>query len=215
MIRKSLIDYDKKPSFYYTATRIELLPFINDSAKSLLDVGCSTGVFGKLAKEKTSIQKVTGIELNKEEAKTAKTNLDTVYTGTFEDNAKKLKKGGYDIISFNDVLEHLIDPYDMLHRAKPFLSKNGYILASIPNVRYIKNLLKYNFKKDWQYEDLGILDRTHLRFFTKKSMIRMFQECGYEVNRIEGINSIGRTKRMLLSIITFGLISDTYHMQYA
>jgi hypothetical protein len=84
----------------------------------------------------------------------------------------------------------MIDPYSVLLESKDLLHKEGVIIASIPNVRYLSNVYNFLIRQDWQYEDCGILDRTHLRFFTKKSMAKTFIDLGYTIESIEGINSI-------------------------
>ena len=99
-----------------------------------------------------------------------------------------LPKHYFDVITFNDSLEHFPNHLPPLEACHSLLKPDGVIVASIPNVRYIENLRHLLFEMDWNYEDMGIRDRTHLRFFTKKSILRTFEEAGYQVLRIKGIN---------------------------
>ena len=87
------------------------------------------------------------------------------------------------------MLEHLVEPFEVLEKMKAKLVKNGEIIVSIPNVRYIKNLYHLLIEKDWQYQDNGILDRTHLRFFTEKSIKRSLVENGWEISFQKGVNA--------------------------
>ena len=95
------------------------------------------------------------------------------------------------------------------------MKNGGYIVSSIPNVRYIWNLIELIHLKDWHYKDEGLLDITHLRFFTKKSIIRMFNDAGYEIIRVDGVNPTKHYKVKILGWITFGYLSDTKFSQIA
>jgi hypothetical protein len=113
------------------------------------------------------------------------------------------------------VLEHLVDPWDALRVARGWLSPNGVIIASIPNIRHLRELKKLLFSKQWEYESEGILDRDHLRFFTVASIPQMFSSCGYTVLQIQGINSghVG-WKFHLLNFLTAYAFDDTRYMQF-
>ena len=106
---------------------------------------------------------------------------------TFSERAP-LPRAYFDAVVFNDSLEHFPYPEPPLALARELLAESGALVCSVPNVRYIDNLLHLLMDKDWQYRESGILDRTHLRFFTKRSLIRTLGEAGFEVRRIEGIN---------------------------
>ena len=106
----------------------------------------------------------------------------------FSKDLPELNGKKFDVIFFNDVLEHLTNPAEALKDCQEFLNPNGCIIASIPNMRWypvILSLLRY---KDFEYQQYGVMDETHLRFFTKKSMIRLFENAGFKVSKIEGIN---------------------------
>ena len=94
------------------------------------------------------------------------------------------------------------------------LSPNGRIIASIPNVRYYANLYELLIKRDWKYIDKGILDSTHLRFFTKKSMRRLFEQEGYVLSAQIGINKSKSWKSLLFQIMTLGVFTDTKFIQF-
>jgi 2-polyprenyl-3-methyl-5-hydroxy-6-metoxy-1,4-benzoquinol methylase len=211
---RNLEDFNIKPEDYYSLSRPEMQEFIPATAKRVLDVGCGFGLFGKSIKERTGAE-VWGIELDEESAKIAETNIDKVFIGDVNSIINTLPEQYFDCILFNDVLEHLADPYTVLLNIKKILSANAVVVSSIPNVRYIGNLKRLLVDKQWRYEDAGILDKTHLRFFTKKSMTDMFESLGYDVLQIEGINPVKTWKFDLLNILSAGYLSDTRFLQYA
>lgn len=114
----------------------------------------------------------------------------------------------------NDVIEHMVDHDEFLQSVKKNLKKDAYLVGSIPNVRYIANLFEILIKKDWEYKNEGILDETHLRFFTEKSLKRTIKENGFAIEQFQGIKPFwggsisikGLLRRCLyyLAILIFG-----------
>ncbi len=207
------MDYNNKPHDYFSNTREEMLHFLPTNAKRVLDVGCGDGVFAKAVKEKNNAE-VWGIELMVDEADKAKKILDKTFSGTCEDNIDNLPDDYFDVIYFNDVLEHLVDPYTVLERIKLKLKKQGRIISSIPNVRYHNTFMKVLFQKDWKYEDYGVMDITHLRFFTGKSIKRMYEEAGFRVEKHHGINRSKSLKVYLYNILFLFTALDIMYPQY-
>ena len=130
----------------------------------------------------------------------------------------------FDVVVCNDVIEHMADHDKFLRDIKGKLAFNGCLVGSVPNVRYFGNLFKLLAKKDWKYEDQGVLDRTHLRFFTEKSLSRTFCDNGYIVNELRGINSDFSRRStvrqfcknallMLVILMSFGSFRDARHVQ--
>lgn len=116
----------------------------------------------------------------------------------------------------NDVLEHFIEPGEVLKCCKILLSKKGVIVLSVPNVRFISNLFRLIFFKDWKYVGSGILDSTHYRFFTKKSFKRLLKESGFQILKLKGINRcIWGIGSFFINILTLYYFSDTLYLQYA
>src|SRR5690606_14615413 len=104
---------NNKPGDYYSNVRTEMLKYLPSGATKIIDVGCGNGAFGKVLKEKGNIE-VWGIELMPNEAAQAEKSLDKVFSGPVEGNLEKLPADYFDVAYFNDVLEHLADPYDVL-----------------------------------------------------------------------------------------------------
>lgn len=199
---------------YYSYTRPEMLDFIPTNVKKILDIGCGEGSFSCSMKNKFKAE-IWGVEINSTVAEIAKKNLDKVLVGDILSVIDDIPNSYFDCIVFNDVLEHMIDPYIVLEKVKSKLSPNGVIVCSIPNVRHISVLRKLLINGQWKYEDAGILDRTHLRFFTKKSMVDMFNELNYEIIKMEGINPTKWWKFLPINILTMGQMSDARFVQFA
>ncbi|MGA2191999.1 MAG: class I SAM-dependent methyltransferase [Nitrospirota bacterium] len=152
---------------------ISLIP----AGSRVLDVGCDTGNLGMAIKARGS--SVDGIEMDHEAAEEAAKKLDRVTCGSIEEEGINFN-GPYDYIVFADVLEHLVHPEAVLERIKPLLKKKGMVIASLPNVANFRvrlGLLAGRF----EYTETGILDRTHLRFFTRKTGERLFIKSGYRL----------------------------------
>ena len=205
--------YSSKPEGYYENARPEMVPFVPESCKLVLEVGCSSGAFGKLLKECRPECEVWGIEPNAEAAQLASTRLDKAICGTFRAGMPELEGRLFDCIVFNDVLEHLPNPEQTLEDSKQYMTPNGIIVASIPNILHFYQISKLLLEQDWKYEEFGIMDNTHLRFFTKKSIIRMFENCGYKILRIEGVKSSFGLKFRVVNLLTLGFIRDWKYVQ--
>ncbi|MEO8037143.1 MAG: methyltransferase domain-containing protein [Betaproteobacteria bacterium] len=124
----------------------------------------------------------------------------------------------FDAITFNDSLEHFADPVPALRYCRELLAPDGIIVCTLPNVRHVANLEHILFEKDWQYMGAGIRDRTHLRFFTKLSMNRLFAESGFETVKQVGINedwwSAEKRLRRLMFRLFPGFTEDMRYIQY-
>lgn len=208
------MDYQNKEEGYYENLRPEMLSLLPQNSKTILDIGCADGTFSQSVKEKNNAE-VWGIEFMPNEAKKAATKIDKVIEGTVEDSISKLPTNYFDVIYFNDVLEHLVDPNKVLLDIKKTLTKNGVIISSIPNIRYHKPLMKLIFKKDWKYEDHGVLDITHLRFFTESSIKHMYEDADYQVIHHKGINKSKSLKPWIYNILFLFTALDMRYLQYA
>lgn len=208
---------DKKDKSYYGHTRPEMLTFVPKDAIRILEIGCGQGNFSsQLLKNKVE---VWGVEPDKNAAEIASKRLFKVLASTLDEAIDNLPNNYFDAIILNDVLEHLYYPWEDLKKLKNKLAKSGVVVSSIPNVRYSKNIFKLFFMKDWKYTESGILDNTHFRFFTKKSIKRMYVECGYSIQEVKGINM---TKSFMyfpyafiVNILTLFTQTDIFFMQFA
>jgi 2-polyprenyl-3-methyl-5-hydroxy-6-metoxy-1,4-benzoquinol methylase len=196
---------------YYSNSRVEIAELIPNNIKNILDIGCAQGNFLKLVKERTNAE-TWGIELEVEVGMIAKEKIDKIIFGKIEDVIDSIPDNYFDCITFNDVLEHLLDPTEVLNMVRSKLSENGTLIASVPNVRHFWNLYELIIKKDWKYRESGILDSTHLRFFTQKSLRRMFQMANYDKVDIIGLNILKPKLFFVFNFITFNYFSDTKYV---
>ncbi len=205
-----------KKGLYYNLIRWDLVELIEGSDNKVLEIGCSTGNTGSMLKEKGMASEVVGIEMSPEIAEIAKTKLDKVITGNIENLNLPFGKNYFDYILVGDVLEHLNNPWETLRNLNYFLENEGYIISSIPNIRnwtIIKNLI---VRGEWKYSNAGILDRTHLRFFTKKSIIELFENSGFPEMEVTSNCRIKSrmSKYNLINTFTFGLFEGFLTYQY-
>ena len=166
----------------YISPRTDLVPVL---ARTILDVGCSTGSLGALLKQRQRAS-VTGIELSSEMAAVARGRLDHLHEG----DAAAILLGNeligqrYDTIIFADVLEHLVDPWSVLRRAVQLLEPGGTVVASTPNIRHWDTVFSLVVSGRWPVRERGIHDRTHLRFFTKADAIDLMEGSGLVVDEM-------------------------------
>jgi 2-polyprenyl-3-methyl-5-hydroxy-6-metoxy-1,4-benzoquinol methylase len=216
------LDYETKPTSYFTCPRPEMLPFIPVNCRRLLDVGCAEGTFGDSLKKTREIE-VWGVEPTGSAAASARAKLDCVIEGLFGPGTE-LPAGSFDCILFNDVLEHMVAPDLALRYARGLLAPGGVIVASIPNIRSFPTFWRLMYHCNWEYQDAGVLDRTHLRFFTKSSIVRMFEREGFALQNICGINAymgIPNVRRRswllykLANALSLGKFDDMKFQQFA
>ena len=151
-----------------------------------------------------------------EMAQLARENLDMVLTGDVTDNLRHLLGNKYDLIVLNDVIEHLADSEGILIKLKELLDDNGKILLSVPNFRFIHNMIEIIFKKDFRYKESGTLDKTHLSFYTKKSFSDTVVRLGFKILKFEGINETESIKMNLFKPFVKALgHADVFYCQYA
>lgn len=209
-----LKNFDKKPSKYFRGSRLEMLEFLPQEMNKCLDIGCGEGLFGEALKASMECE-VWGLEVMAEAGAVAALRLDKVLIGDAMALLSELPEGEFDCVSFNDSLEHFVDPYSLLEEIKTKLTSRGVIICSIPNVRHYKNLYNLLFRKQWLHEDAGVLDKTHLRFFTEKSIIEMFKILGFEIVAMKGLSRSRNKKIRFLNFLTLGWLSNTLYSQFA
>lgn len=199
---------------YHGHPRREMLPFVPAAAHRVLDVGCGAGAFGAGLKSTRDLE-VWGVEMDPEAAARAGTVLDRVLTGDARGAPAELAGEVFDCLVLNDILEHLVEPGDLLRDLRPLLAPGGRIVASLPNVRYFHNVRDLALHGRWDYADEGILDRTHLRFFTRTSMCTLFADAGYAVESQTGINATRSSAFRLFDLVTCGRFADMGFLQFA
>jgi GT2 family glycosyltransferase/glycosyltransferase involved in cell wall biosynthesis/2-polyprenyl-3-methyl-5-hydroxy-6-metoxy-1,4-benzoquinol methylase len=179
----SAVKQQVKPDYYYANARQNLVDQVPLSARRVLDVGCGQGHTGGLLRRQRGLE-VIGIEIHPSVAAEAEHHLDRVLIGDVETMELPFEESFFDCIILGDILEHLTDPWNTLKKLARYLNPKGTVVASIPNIRNLGVIGKL-LEGSWTYEEWGILDKTHLRFFALKDMQALFEQAGIEARVVE------------------------------
>ncbi len=175
--------------FYFGYPRPEVVALVPETARRVLDIGCGAGRLGEAIKQRQQAT-VSGIELDGHAAAAARERLDHVWAGDVEQLDFEIPAVSFDAVVCADVLEHLREPARVLKQIRDWLEPGGCIVASIPNVRHhsvVRSILQGN----WTYESAGLLDRTHLRFFTRREIEKLFHRAGFAIDGMWSVNQPG------------------------
>ena len=197
--------FKNKGDWYYNLYKNGIASLIPEGPHNILDLGCGTGILGYKLKELNKAREVVGVEVFREAADEAEKHYEKVYHGDIEQLNLDYEEY-FDFVICSDILEHLRDPWEILRRIHVWLKSEGHALFSIPNIRYWRVLGDLIFHGRWEYLEAGILDNTHLRFFTRKSFFRALREAGFDIeySRME-INGI---KHNLFNTVTFHVLEE-------
>jgi 2-polyprenyl-3-methyl-5-hydroxy-6-metoxy-1,4-benzoquinol methylase len=168
---------------YYATERPELVAFLRPHGPfgAALDIGCAAGVFGEALLGTGLVDVCDGVEPHGEAARLAEARLRRVWHGSLDAVSGEIPWRHYDLVVFADVLEHLTDPWAALRRLRDAVAPGCRLLVSVPNIRHYKVSLPLLCRGEFRYEDSGIMDRTHLHFFTRASLEETLHECGWTV----------------------------------
>lgn len=198
---------------YYRYTRVELVEMLPSVPKRVLEVGCAEGATLEYLK-KRGAEYVAGVEINHDACERAKLKgIDLVLNSDVENDVLPFRGNEFDCIILADVLEHLYNPWDTLTKISGYLNESGHILLSIPNVKHYMILKDLVFKDQWEYENAGILDDSHIRFFTLKETLKLLDKAGLGVVNIKYITSSG-SKFRLINKLCFNKFITFTTMQY-
>jgi len=168
---------------YYARYNTKLLECMTADAATVLEIGCGQGELARQYKRSNPRCRYFGVEANQDAAAGARKHLDVVVTADVQTLERADIPGlvqPVDCLVYGDVLEHLADPWATLERHREWLAPNGQVLACVPNVQYWE-VLRDLLRGKWEYQAQGVLDATHLRFFTLHSLVDMFKKTGFEV----------------------------------
>ena len=172
---------------YYRRPRPEIRRLVPAHAQAVLDVGCGAGELGATLKREGATL-VVGVEADPDAAAAAQRVLDRVHVGDIETLDLPYDAETFDCIILADLLEHLRDPWTLLKRLTPMLAAHGRLIASLPNVRHW-SVLRGLLQGTWTYLPAGILDRGHLRFFTRQTGCALLEEAGLSVLEVHPVCS--------------------------
>jgi len=200
---------------YYKCQRPELAAHIQPGQNRIIDLGCAEGVLGQGLKQQGLASEVIGIEFVPAAAQVAKTRLDRVICGDIESIDREgldLGAGTFDYIICGDVLEHLRDPWEVVSWLATRLKPGGKLIASLPNVGHWSVALPLLFKGRWDYQNEGILDKTHLRFFTRRTTLELIGQSGLELRKPEPL--LRRKLDKIGNTMTLGIMADAFAFQW-
>jgi 2-polyprenyl-3-methyl-5-hydroxy-6-metoxy-1,4-benzoquinol methylase len=213
------MNYNEKAPDYFSNIRKDLINLIDANAKDLkiLEVGAAYGETLYYLKQNGIAAEVVGVDIfedtkNKQNYKP----LDRFIFGDIEKIELPEYIQHFDLILLPDVLEHLFEPKSVLETLKKYLKEDGKIIVSMPNIRYYSALYKIVFKGDFKYEESGIFDYTHVRFYCRKNIQELLETAGYKVLKQESSikNYQGKSLSKLINLITFGIFEEFFSTQY-
>lgn len=213
------MNYENKQEGYYNNVRHDLIRFFNKSKGNLkvLEVGAAYGETLFFLKNSGMTSEVVGVELFQDSNNLDKyKKLDHFLFGDIQTLDLSKFENYFDVILLADVLEHLVEPLPVLEKIRKLLKKDGEIIISIPNIRHYSSFIKIFLKGNFQYEDSGIFDYTHMRFYCKSDIVKLVQKAGFTIEKLEGSvkNYDGKSFAKILNILTFSLFEEFLSVQY-
>ncbi len=201
--------YSEKPSRYFKGVRrdyIAELP-VNLNAK-ILELGCSEGETGALALSEGKCGYYCGIDIWAPAAEKARQKISEVFVGDIEDLELPWTVPTFDALIMSEVLEHLVDPWATLAKLRNVLKPGALVFASSPNVSH-HSVIRMLVRGAWDLKDSGLMDRTHLRWFTPKTYRELFESCGYCVDSVRELSPLSRKAR-ILSALSCGYLKHIF-----
>jgi SAM-dependent methyltransferase len=206
--------YNEKEYKYFTASRRDILPLLPEQAEKVLEIGCGHGDTLLWLKTIRNCKKLAGVELFPEAAAKARERLDVVVEGNVEALELPFEPNEFDLVLCLDVLEHLADPWAVVKRLTALLKPGGSLIASIPNVKHHSVVLPLLLRGRWDYLPAGVLDKTHLRYFTKATAIELLESAGLTVDKLYSTGREKGSKSRIANILSLGLLKVFFETQY-
>ena len=203
----------RKIEEYYATIQHEVVELVPDGIEHILEFGCGTGLTGRAIKNKSKNKiEVIGVEIEPDIAEKAKKNIDKVINDDAEKVELPYDREYFDCIIYANILEHLVYPEKLIIKNCKFLKQNGYVIAVIPNIAHYRTI-KMLLRKEWNYQDRGIMDDTHLRFFAFKNIKALFNKANLKIIKIVKKISASKQKKIINKIF-FGIITDYLTEEY-
>jgi 2-polyprenyl-3-methyl-5-hydroxy-6-metoxy-1,4-benzoquinol methylase len=204
--------YSAKDAGYFSGVRSDILEELpRDPAARILEIGCGTGATGETALATGRAGFYRGVEFDPESAQRARSVLTDVVFANVETIDPALIADSYDVLILSEVLEHLIDPWGVMKALAPFVKPGGRVYASSPNISHhkvIRSLLSGRF----DYEVSGVMDRTHVRWFTPATYRAMFEEAGFQTLSVGPVAPYPRKAR-LINRLSGGRLAHLFQVQ--
>lgn len=194
--------YQDKMASYFGGVRHDFLALLpKDGTATVLEIGCGAGETGGEALARGLARSYHGVEIAEKPAAIARTRLTEVLEGDVEKMALPWPDNHFDAVLMSEVLEHLVDPWSLVKRVTAKLKPGALVLASSPNVAQI-SVLRGLLADRWELTDEGVMDRTHLRWFTQASYRRMFEDAGIRVEQLRPMAAPGPVSKAF-NLVTF------------
>lgn len=203
-----------KAQKYFIEFREEIVPLLPEGrSEKVMDLGCGSGQTAGFLKEKGRFAWVCGVEGSPDAAAVARQRMDLVLEGDIEKIEYPFPGESFDIILALDILEHLVDPWTTVRKLHSLLKPGGRLIVSIPNVRHYSVVFPLLFLGDWRYTQEGLLDSTHIRFFTRKTALKLFLAQGFS---IECMDQTGGKKGFgsMINKLTLGIFKEFFIFQH-
>ena len=224
-------DYSDKAGPYFDNVRRDIAPLLPARPGVVLEVGCGAGATLQWLQQSGRASRTVGIELFPEAAQRARGRIDELLQGNAEtllsapssapslahskaNLTAQLAPASFDLVLCLDVLEHMTDPWAFVTRVQALMKPGAVLIASIPNVRHLRVVLPLLLAGRWRYEDSGILDRTHLRFFTHDSAMALMSPPGLRVTALLRRLPPLASKSGVVNLLTLGLARDLFTMGF-
>lgn len=199
---------------YYKHTRKDILPLLPEKIERILEIGCGTGNTLAWIKNEYHCKWAGGVEVFVDAAEEAKSKIDSVFNGNIESMELPIAQASLDVILCLDVLEHLVDPWELIKKMTFLLKSGGTIITSIPNTRNFHVTFPLLFLGEWNYTTDNFLDKSHLRFFTRKTAISTIECSGLSVDMVVETGFEKWTKARIANVISFGLLKPIFVYEY-
>jgi 2-polyprenyl-3-methyl-5-hydroxy-6-metoxy-1,4-benzoquinol methylase len=204
--------YDDKAAAYFVGERRDIIDRLaTDPTRAILEIGCGDGATGAYAKSTGKCGRYVGIELFPEAARLAAERLDAVHAADVESFDPPFAEHTFDVMIASEVLEHLVDPWRVLRTYRQYLKTGGLVFASSPNVAH-KATLAMLVEGGWDLTSDGVMDRTHLRWFTPRTYAQMFRQAGFDVISLTPMSPPTRRAR-LFNLLTGGRFAHLFISQ--
>lgn len=199
---------------YHDLVRRDVFPFLPEKMGRVLDLGGGIGATSSAIKEMGKAERIVVVDLVGDNALPS---VDRAFGGNLEDPAFLAhvieEEGPFDSVLCLDVLEHLREPWSVITQLRDGLTPGGIIMTSLPNVRHVRLLWPLLAHGRFELADKGIMDRTHLRWFTRQSAIELMTPPGLELELVHGKIPVNKWYRRA-NAVTFGLFRQFLEIQY-
>ncbi len=202
----------EKSQDYYSGVRTDLVSLAPDIRGRVLEIGCAEGLTLEYLKTRFDCE-VVGLDYCESALATARNKGLEVHVCDLNSEPLPFKEREFDFILIGDVLEHLYDPWSVLRSVVTTMKDDGTILISIPNVKHYTLLKDLILRDRWEYCEAGLLDVTHIRFFTYDGILKLLSRSGLTLSKVK--HNIVRSRLMrFINLLCFNRLQSFFIFHY-